>query len=334
MKIAVTGASGFIGRHVVRTLAARGDQVTAIVRPRSPSLATLTAPPGGMLCQASLTPGDLETAFSGADAVVHLAGVISSSRRGDYAAVNAEGTRAAAEAARAAGARFVYVSSLAAAGPAPAAAPRDERDPPAPINSYGLTKLAGERAVEAVGGLQWTILRPGVVYGDGDHALTPLFAMTRLPIMPVVGGAGTAYTFVHIDDMVRAVVAAIDRAAAGLTCFVGHPAPVGARALVRAVRAAARSRALLVPVPSPLVWIAANVCELAGTLAGRELLLSRRRYAEMYAEGFVCRVERLKEELGVAAAVGIDAGLERSAAWYLRDATGRSDVRRQTFTSL
>ena len=117
------------------------------------------------------------TRFDGADAVVHLAGVVSALREQDYIAANVDGTRAVAEAARAAGVPLIHISSLAAAGPAPPRAPRSEDDPPAPINAYGRSKLDGERAVAAVDGLRWTMLRPGVVYGPGDRALLPLFKL-------------------------------------------------------------------------------------------------------------------------------------------------------------
>jgi nucleoside-diphosphate-sugar epimerase len=318
-RVAVTGATGFIGRHVVRVLAARGDRVAAVVRPDSPGLRAGPMPDGVEVVTARLTAEDLPRALAGADAVVHLAGVISTRLTANYASTNVDATRAVAEASRASGAHLVYVSSLAAAGPAPASAPRAENDPDRPITTYGMTKLGGERAIEAVNGLAWTMLRPGVVYGEGDHALTPLFGIARMPVMPVVGGADTAYTFVFIDDLVRAIVAAIDRKVDRLICFVGHPNPVTAHGLVRAVRAAAGSRALLVPVPRPLVWIAANACELAGALVGKELLLSRRRYAEMYAPGFVCSLDRLRDTLGVVAEVDLGEGLKRSAEWYLRD---------------
>jgi len=320
IRVAVTGATGFIGRHVARTLAARGDSVAAIVRPDSPGLRAGPLPEGVDMVRAALTPRDLSAAVAGADVVVHLAGIVSTRWARDYTAVNADGTRAVAEAARAAGAHLVYVSSLAAAGPAPASAPRRETDPSNPITTYGITKLAGERAVEGLAGLRWTTLRPGVVYGPGDHALTPLFRFARSLIMPLVGGAATAFTFVYVDDAVRAIIAAIDRRADRLTCCGGHSEPVTAAGLLRSVRSAAEGRATLVPVPAPLVWIAANACDLAGALAGKELVLSRRRYSEMYAEGFVCRVDRLRDELGVVAGIGLDDGLERSAEWYLGDA--------------
>ena len=129
---------------------------------------------------------------------MHLAGVVSATRMSDFFDVNVEGTRAVAQAARAAGARLVHVSSLAAAGPAPPTAPRSENDPSAPITPYGDSKLEGERVVASTEGLTWTILRPGVVYGPGDRAMLPVFKCARFGVMPLVGRASAAYSIVHV----------------------------------------------------------------------------------------------------------------------------------------
>ena len=108
MRVAVTGASGFIGTHVVASLAARGDTAIPMTRPFDP--ATLTS----------------ALQLQGVDVVVHLAGVVSAIRREDFFAANVGATAIVARAARDARARLVHISSLAAAGPAPAAAPRSE----------------------------------------------------------------------------------------------------------------------------------------------------------------------------------------------------------------
>jgi nucleoside-diphosphate-sugar epimerase len=312
--IAVTGATGFIGRHLAARLAARGDRVRAIVRPDSPR----PAPSGVDVVRAPLTAEALRPAFDGCDAVVHLAGVVTAPTEADYVAVNVDATRGVADAANRAGAWLVHVSSLAAAGPAPAAHPRVEDDPPRPITTYGITKLAGERAVAATAGLRWTTLRPGVVYGDGDRALAPLVALARSPIVPLVGRPDAAYTFVHVDDMIDATVAALARREDRLVCFVGHAEPVRPRQMFEELQAAGGRRGALVRIPAPVVWTAANVCDAVGRLVGRTMPIDRRRYSELYAEGFVCRVDRLRERLGVVAAIGLRDGLRKSAAWYFR----------------
>jgi nucleoside-diphosphate-sugar epimerase len=311
-RVIVTGATGFIGRHVSRYLVASGAEVRAIVRPESMQ----TAPAGVATVRTPLEPSALTAAFRGADVVVHLAGVTSALRPQAYTDVNVEGARAVATAARQTGARLIHISSLAAAGPAPAGAPRREDDPPQPITPYGRSKLAGEGVVACTSGLRWTILRPAVVYGPGDRALLPLFRLAERGVLPLVGRPGAAYTFVHVSDVVRAIDAAIERCRDGEIFFVGHTMPVTAAELLEHIRNVVGRRALVIRVPQSVVRAAAVVCDMAGRIAGRSLPLNLSRFAELSAEGFVCRVDRLRERLGVAATMDLAKGLADTAAWY------------------
>jgi dihydroflavonol-4-reductase len=313
--VAVTGATGFIGRHLTADLVARGVRVRAIVRPGSRSV----EPPGATIVRAPLEARALAEALAGVDVVVHLAGVVSAVDAGTYAAINAEGTRAVAAAADAAGARLVHISSLAAAGPAPASTPRGEDDPPAPLTPYGRSKLDSERALHALPSLRWTVLRPGVVYGPGDRAVLPLFKLAAGLVVPVVGRPGAAYTFVYISDVVRAIGAALEGTSVGLTFFVGHPHPVTPRGLLETIQRTIGSRSALIHVPMPVTRVAAEVCEVVGRVTGRAMLINRWRYAELAAEGFVCRVDRMRDVLGVTAAVDLASGIAKTAEWYRRE---------------
>jgi nucleoside-diphosphate-sugar epimerase len=314
--VAVTGATGFIGRHLTADLVRRGVKVRAIVRPGSRS----ADPPGTTIVRAPLEAQPLGPAFAGVDAVVHLAGVVSAVDAATYAAVNTEGTRAVAAAAHAARAHLVHVSSLAAAGPAPASTPRGEDDPPDPITPYGHSKLDSEGALRGMPTLSWTVLRPGVVYGPGDRAVLPLFKLAAGPLVPVVGRLGAAYTFVYVTDVVRAIEAALDRGAAARgTFFVGHPEPVTPSALLETMQRALGRHGRLIHVPMSLTRAAAEVCDVVGRVTGRAMLINRWRYAELSAEGFVCRVDRMRDVLGVAAAVDLTSGIRNTADWYRRE---------------
>jgi nucleoside-diphosphate-sugar epimerase len=310
--IAITGATGFIGRHVTSRLLERGVDVRAVVRPESKR----TPPSGAAIVRSEFTVDALTRAFSGAEVVVHLAGCVRARRAGDFTHANVDCTRAVAHAARTANARLIHVSSLAAAGPASPFAPRTELDASMPITPYGASKLAGERAVTETAGLRWTILRPGVVYGPQDAALLALFRMADRGILPSVGRAGAAYTFIHIDDMVRAIERAIARALDGRTIFIGHPQPVTTRALLEQIRSAVGRAAVILPVPLPVTRAAAALCDLTTRLTGRLLPLDRWRYAELAAEGFVCRVDAMRELLGLEPEVSLPDGLATTAAWY------------------
>ena len=299
MKIAVTGASGFIGQHVVADLAARGDQVVAIRR--------------------RFEPRAVAEQLAGAAAVVHLAGLISAARERDFVAANVDATRIIAQAARDARVRMVHISSLAAAGPAPASAPRSEADPPQPLTPYGRSKLAGERVLAETTGLRWIALRPGVVYGPRDRALFALFRMAARGVLPVVGRSGAAYTFIHVADLVRTIAAAIPPDVDGEAIFVGHPVPVTPRALVDGIRAAVAPGARVVYVPMALTRVAALAGEIAQRAAGRPMLINASRYRELAAEGFVCRVDRMRDRLGVVAQIDLEEGLKQTGDWYRRE---------------
>ncbi len=310
--VAITGATGFIGRHVAADLASRGVAVTSIVRPGSRH----TPPPDTTVVSAPLETAALRAAFAGIDTVVHLAGVVAAVDARTFAAVNAEGTRAVATAARDAGARLVHVSSLAAAGPAPATAPHREDDPPHPVTPYGASKLASEQIVNAIDGLRSIILRPGVVYGPTDRAVFPLFQAAGRGFLPLVGRPGAAYTFIYVDDVVRTIVAAVEKTTAAGRVYVGHPVPVTSSDVLDAIQAAIGREARVIPVPMALTYVAAFAADLAGRVLRKPMPLNLWRYAELAAEGFVCRVDRLRDELGVTASVSLRDGMARTAAWY------------------
>ncbi|HYM23933.1 MAG TPA: NAD-dependent epimerase/dehydratase family protein [Vicinamibacterales bacterium] len=295
-RVAVTGSHGFIGTNLCETLGARGDDIIRIARP--------------------FDPDRLVDALRGADAVVHLAGLVSALRDEDYQAANVDATRAVSAAAARSGVRMVHISSLAAAGPAAVSAPRSEDDPPVPITPYGRSKLEGERVVGATPGLRWTILRPTIVYGPGDRALLPLFRFAAGGIMPLVGRRTAAYMFVHVNDLVAVIDRAIDAGLHGEILFVAHERPATACALLDAIAAAVGRRALTLPVPDALLRAAARTGDLVGRLRGQRALIDSQRYRELDAEGFVCRVDRLRDRLGIPAGIALPEGLAQTAAWY------------------
>jgi uncharacterized protein YbjT (DUF2867 family) len=193
----VTGATGFIGTTLIEQLLARGDEVRALVRDvgRASELRAM----GADLVRGDVArPDSLAEAVPDVDVVVHLAGIVKAVSRAEFFSVNVEGTRSLARVvARSARAKFVLVSSLAAAGPSTPGRPRVETDRPAPVSIYGQSKLAAEDALRAFAPtLDASIIRPPIVYGPRDKEFLP--SLFRLARTGVVAKSGTGRRGLHL----------------------------------------------------------------------------------------------------------------------------------------
>ena len=184
MTIAVTGGTGFVGAHLLRMASEQGYGIRALTRRPVASADGITWIEGALD-----RPESLRSLAEGADAVVHIAGLISGSRA-EFEAVNAGGTASMIEAARSGGVRrFIHISTLAA------------REPQ--LSNYGWSKCEAERIVKA-SGLDWTIVRPPAVFGPGDRETLELFKMAKrgLVALPPRG----RFSVIHVADLCRLIL--------------------------------------------------------------------------------------------------------------------------------
>ena len=186
--LAVTGGTGFVGRHLIRMAVEAGHRVRALARTGQPP------EPGVEWVEGALDrPDSLANLCAGADAVIHVAGLITGTKAA-FEAVNVAGTAAMVDAARAARiARFIHVSSLAA---------REPR-----LSDYGRSKMRSERQV-AASGLDWTVVRPPAVYGPGDKETLELFRMAKrgFVALPPKG----RFSLIHVEDLCRLILRLVD----------------------------------------------------------------------------------------------------------------------------
>jgi uncharacterized protein YbjT (DUF2867 family) len=186
--LAVTGGTGFVGGHLLRLALAAGYDVRALTRGWKPPEHDIVWVDGALD-----RPDSLVKLCSGADAVIHIAGMISGSREA-FEAVNVGGTANMIDAARKAGVRrFIHISSLAA------------REPQ--LSGYGWSKMKSEKLVSA-SGLDWTIIRPPAVYGPGDRETLELFKMARRGLVGLPPGG--RFSVVHVEDLVRLILAVLE----------------------------------------------------------------------------------------------------------------------------
>lgn len=194
MTVLVTGATGFLGRRVVRQLLEGGQEVRAIVR--APGRESVLSPPPTDVCYGDVSdPDALAEACRGIDTVVHLVAVIRGGPR-QFAAVNREGTANVAAAAKAAGSvkHLVHLSAIGAAAD--------------PRLQYLHSKWQGEQEV-IKSGVRYTIIRPSLIFGPGDEFTRAVAALVRTtPVTPVIGSGVNRLQPIYVDDVAACVVAA------------------------------------------------------------------------------------------------------------------------------
>lgn len=246
--VVVFGASGFVGRHVVRTLAKEGWRVRAVSR--RPNLANFLLP-AGTVGQIQIVKGnihedeDVNRALEGAGAAVNAVGVLWGHGEQGFDAINAEAPRRIAAAARAAGVTaLVHLSAIGA-------------DPDAD-SAYAEAKGCGEHFVREEFP-EATILRPSLVFGPEDKFFNKFASLARLmPMLPLIGGGGTRFQPVWVADVAEAVVRCLTlEEARGATYELGGPSVYTFEQLLRFILRETGRRRLLVPVPFGLAKVMA-----------------------------------------------------------------------------
>lgn len=320
----VTGASGFIGSHLIRRLAAEGWEVRALVRTTS-DLAGLDG------VDARLYLGDLRDRHSLAracrevDAVFHTAAVLMATSRAEFLEINAGGTRNLLEAVRAespAVGRVVVLSSQAAAGPSPPDRDVNEATPPAPVSWYGQSKAETEQVCrDFAADLPITVIRPVAVYGPRERDITGTWPVLANRIHPHVGFGRRYLMAIHVDELVDLMmVAARTAVPSGSVYFAGHPERLTAWQLVRAIaRAMGRSFGLPVPVPVAALRMSAPFAELAHHFTGARPAVTRDKVREIAQRRWTASLDKANRDFGWTSGTDLAAGLARTVPVWMEE---------------
>ncbi len=290
MKIALTGATGFLGGHVMRRALESGHAVRALARRPQPPRDGVEWVAGSLDDAASL-----RLLCDGTDAVIHVAGVVN----GDAATFDA-GNRVGTVAMLAAAGdrRFVHVSSLAARAPQ--------------LSNYGASKRAAEEAVVAAA-LDWRIVRPPAIYGPGDTDNLELFRMARWGVVPLPPGG--RMSVIHAEDMARLIVALAQSDESRVLYEADDAMPGGwsHADFARTIGAAVGRKVVTIPLPRALVRTGAR---LDGLLRGARAKLTTDRAAYFCHPDWVIDAANRPPPRLWSPRIATAAGLAATAAWY------------------
>lgn len=303
-RIAITGATGFIGRRLALDLHRSGHRVRALVRnPRR--AAGLLDRDVELVAGDLASPSALARLVAGCDAVIHCAGTVRGRGYGDFAPANVAGVEQVLAALRAQPeTRLLALSSLAA------------REPD--LSPYAASKRAGEQVLLAHGEqIPWTILRPPAVYGPGDRELLPLFRLMALGLAPVPGRLCDRVSLLYVEDLIAAVVTWVRAAAPPKGIFtLGDPSEAGyswAEIIAVASQVCGR-RVRPLPVPRMALDVAARVNWWSAAALGYAPMLTPAKVRELRHPDWVCSWRELAAALDWQPRVALAEGLRRTLA--------------------
>ncbi len=324
MKVLVTGATGFTGGHLAQYLAGRGDEVRALVRPKSRARFDASELPkrGVRAYEGDLTDSaSLRRAMEGVEVAYHIAATYREAGQPDsaYRAINVDGTRNLLAVAKAFNVRRVVHCSTGGVHGHIANPPATENAPFNPGDVYQETKLAAEQLARSYGvstGLDVVVARPIGIYGPGDTRFLRMFKGLARGRFPMIGSGQAFYHLTYVEDLIEGFrLCGTVPAAKGRTYILAGPRYTTLEELVQLVAKELKAEPPRMHWPVWPFWTAGLLCETVCVPLRIEPPIYRRR-VDFYTKSRAFDTTRARTELGFSPKVDLEQGIKLTADWY------------------
>lgn len=317
-KVLITGASGFVGYHLVVHALALGMEVYAAVRPSS-DLAHLQNLGLKFVVFDFSDKEAMRRNFERDqyDYVIHAAGLTKARTMEEYSLANTDYTVKLAEAAMSFPVKkFLFLSSLAALGPISYdnALLIDEAAAPGPVTNYGRSKLNAEKGLIQMEALPLMIVRPTAVYGPRERDLLIMFKTLNRGLEPYIGKNSQWLSFIYVKDLVNLIFKAIKSPLSGQIYNVSDGQAYSRYDLADIVKTILRKKTFRFHVPLPAVKVIAEALEWISR--GKAPVLNREKLNELTAENWNCSIEKARTELDFLPEFDLASGMEETIEWY------------------
>jgi len=320
-KVLITGASGFVGFHLIEAALQAGLEVHAAVRSSS-QLDHLKGYEVQYVSPDFSNEASIRELLDDKqyDYVIHAAGITKAFSETEYNAVNAGYTQHLAQAilhAKKPVSKFVFISSLAVLGPIAydAQAPLLEDHKPGPVTAYGRSKLLAEQYLQQLQGLPLITLRPTAVYGPRDKDIFIMFKLVNRGLEPYIGNKQQRLSFIYVKDLAKATISALTSPVTG-TYNLSDGNVYDRYALADIAKKLLKKNTLKFHVPYGMVKVIAGVLEKMPSSGKKAPALNREKLNELTAPNWNCSIEKSRTDLQFVPAYDLEKGLSETLQWY------------------
>jgi nucleoside-diphosphate-sugar epimerase len=320
-KVLITGATGFVGYHLIEKAIGAGLEVYAAVR-KSSDTSHLSA---FDIRYIDLDYANIDQLVETLedhqfDYIIHAAGTTKAKTAADYNKINAEYTRNLAIASITAEIslqKFVFVSSLAALGPLSDLSTRIHDDTPAhPVTNYGASKLLAEQYLDEITALPLIVIRPTAVYGPREKDIFILFKSISRGLEPHIGSFKQQLSFIYVKDLADVIVNALLSTFSNVQYNVSDGNVYDRYALAKTLKKALNKRTFKFHIPVGIVGLMASFMDLLYANSKNTPTLNREKMAELTAVNWACNIDHAKEDLGYEPRFNLARGILDTVKWY------------------
>ncbi len=321
-RVLITGASGFVGYHLIIEAVKSGMEVYAAVRASS-NVKHLNAVE---VKYTNLDYGSIEALRENIltnqyDYIIHASGTTKAKNKAEYNLINAEYTRNLAVAAEGTGIqKFVFVSSLAAIGPlTDIGAEIQDDSSPQPVTSYGESKLLAEQYLKSIENLPWIVIRPTAVYGPREKDIFIIFKSISMGLEPYIGRFEQQFSFIYVKDLASIILAALHSDLVHKSYNVSDGQKYDRYALADLSKVVLKKKTLKFHLPVSGVSFVASLMDRLYSNSRTTPALNKEKMSELTAINWACDISHLRSDLAYSPNYNLERGIAETLTWYKKN---------------